>query len=170
MLHRPHNFVNFIRNVTCRYHADQLCIFQIGLIRRHASILIVPKCGARYKVHAFSNSQKVSASRGVGRHGDCRWTCASRFSDDAKSNKDKSEIKLAEEVQQRIIELNEEKLGKLKERVLDIEPIVTHEKEDGKGQAAKLVEKQPAESKEPSKDDVISKKGITIRTDLKMKY
>lgn len=165
MLHRPHNFINFIRNVTCRYHADQLCIFHVGLIRRHASILIVPKYGTRHKVHTFSNSQTVVANRKIGRHGDCRWTCATRFSsDDAKSNKDKSETKLAEEVQQRIIELNEEKLGKLKERVL--EPIISDEKEKGKGQAAKL-EKQSAESKEPSKDDIVLKKGTTIDDQFK---
>lgn len=158
MFHRPHNFINFIRNVTCQYHADQLCIFQIGLVRRHASILIVSKYGTQYKIHTFWNSQKVFANRKVSR--DCRWTCVTRFlSDDAKS-KDKSETKLAEEVQQRIIELNEEKLGKLKERVLDIEPVTSDEKKEG--QAAKLVEKQSAESKEPSKDDVILKKGITI--------
>jgi len=81
------------------------------------------------------------------------------LSDDAKF-KDKPEIKLAEEVQQKIIELNEEKLGKLKERVLDIEPITSDEKKEG--QTAKLVEKQSAEFKESSKDDVTSKKGITI--------
>ncbi|XP_011707607.1 PREDICTED: zinc transporter 9 [Wasmannia auropunctata] len=160
MLHRPHNLVNFIRNVTCRYRADQLCIFQIGLVRRHASILVVPKYGTRHKVHTFSNSQKVFANRKVGRHGEYRWTYATRFSsNDAKSNKDKSDAKLVEEVQQRIIELNEEKLGKLKERVLDIEPVIS-EKEERKGQAGKrekLIEKS-VESKEPSKDDVVSKK------------
>lgn len=159
MLHRSHNLINFIRNVTCQYHANQLCIFQIGVFRRHASILIVPKYGMQYKVHSFSNSQKVFANRKIGRHEDCRWTCVTRFfSDDTKSNKDKSE-KLVEEVQQRIIELNEEKLGKLKERVLDIEPIISDEKEEGKKLAAKHVEKQSAELKELSKDDVTSKKG-----------
>lgn len=169
MLHQSHNLVNFIRNVTCRYHADQLCIYQIGLIRRHASILIVPKYGTRYKVHVFSNSQKIFANRKIDRHGDCRWICMTRFSSDAKSNKDKPEVKLVEEVQQRIIELNEDKLGKLKERVLDVEPVVSDEKEKGKGQT-KLVEKQPGESKEQSlKDDVVSKKGMTINIDLSFK-
>ncbi|XP_011638830.1 zinc transporter 9 isoform X2 [Pogonomyrmex barbatus] len=157
MLHRPHNLANFVRNVICRYHVDQLCIFQIGLIRRHASILVVPKYGTRYKAYTFLNSQKIFTNRKIGRHEDCRWTCIARFlSDDAK---DKSDKKLAEDVQQRIIELNEEKLGKLKERVLDIEPVISNEKEDGKGQTAtKLAEKQSAEFKEPSKDDVMSKK------------
>lgn len=162
MLHRSHNLVNFIRT-TCRYHTDQLCIFQIGLIRRHASILIMPKYGTRYKVHMFSNSQKIFANRKTGRHGDCRWICATRFSSDsAKSNKDKPEVKLVEEIKQRIIELNEEKLGKLKERVLDVEPVISDEKEEGKRQTAKLVEKQPAESKEPSSKDDVLKKGMTI--------
>jgi len=171
MLHRPHNLVSFIRNVTCRYHADQLYIFQIGLIRRHSSILIVPKYGTQYKVHTFSNSQKVFANNRVDRLGDCRWICATRFSSsNAKSDKDKSDIKLAENVQQRIIELNEEKLGKLKERVLDIEPVISDEKEEGKGQTAKLIVKQSAESKESTKDDNASKKGIIINFDLNSNY
>ncbi|EGI57333.1 PREDICTED: zinc transporter 9 [Acromyrmex echinatior] len=152
MFHRPHNFINFIRNLTCRYHTDQLCIFQIGLVRRHASILIVPKYDIQYKVHTFSNSQKVFANRKVGKHRDCKWTCVTRFLSDAKS---KSETKITEEVQQRIIELNEEKLGKLKERVLDVKPVTSDEKKEA--QTGKLVEKQSAESKE-SKDDVVSKK------------
>ncbi|KAG5341286.1 ZNT9 protein, partial [Acromyrmex charruanus] len=152
MFHRPHNFINFIRNLTCRYHTDQLCIFQIGLVRRHASILIVPKYDIQYKVHTFSNSQKVFANRKVGKHRDCKWTCVTRFLSDAKS---KSETKIIEEVQQRVIELNEEKLGKLKERVLDVKPVTFDEKKEG--QTGKLVEKQSAESKE-SKDDVVSKK------------
>ncbi|XP_028046272.1 zinc transporter 9 isoform X2 [Monomorium pharaonis] len=163
MLHRPCNLVKFIRNVTCRYHADQLCIFQIGLVRRHASILIVPKYSTQHnKVH--TNSQvfefTVFANRKIGRHGDCRWICVTKLlSDDAKFNKDKSEAKLAEEVQQRIIELNEEKLGQLKERVLDIEPVVSKEKEEAaKGQAPKFVEKQTTEFKESLKNDVAPKK------------
>ncbi|XP_012054870.1 PREDICTED: zinc transporter 9 [Atta cephalotes] len=155
MFHRSHNFINFIRNVTCRYHTNQLCIFQIGLVRRHASILIVPKYDIQYKVHTFSNSQKVFANRKVSRHRDIKWTCMTRFlSDDAKSKN--KETKLVEEVQQRIIELNEEKLGKLKERVLDVEPTISDKKKEG--QTAKLVDKQSAESKESLKDDIISKK------------
>ncbi|KYM81222.1 Zinc transporter 9 [Atta colombica] len=155
MFHRSHNFINFIRNVTCRYHTNQLCIFQIGLVRRHASILIVPKYDIQYKVHTFSNSQKVFANRKVSRHRDIKWTCMTRFlSDDAKSKN--KETKLVEEVQQRIIELNEEKLGKLKERVLDVEPAISDKKKEG--QTAKLVDKQSAESKESLKDDIISKK------------
>lgn len=172
MLHQHHNLINFIRNVTCRYHVDQLYIFQVGLIRRHASILIVPKYGTRYKVHTFTNSQKIFANRKIGRHGDCRWAYAARFSsNDAKSNKDKPEVKLVEEVQQRIIELSEEKLGQLKERVLDIESVISDEKKDGKGQATKLVEEQSAESKELSKDDIVlSKKGMRMNTYLNSEH
>ena len=160
MFHRSHNFINFIRNVTCRYHTNQLCIFQIGLVRRHASILIVPKYDIQYKVHTFSNSQKVFANRKVSRHRDIKWICMTRFlSDDAKSKN--KETKLVEEVQQKIIELNEEKLGKLKERVLDIEPVISDNKKEGQTTKT-VVEKQSAESKESLKDDVISKKGIII--------
>jgi len=81
------------------------------------------------------------------------------LSDDAKSKN--KETKLVEEVQQKIIELNEEKLGKLKERVLDIEPVISDNKKEGQTTKT-VVEKQSAESKESLKDDVISKKGIII--------
>ncbi|KAL0118981.1 hypothetical protein PUN28_009543 [Cardiocondyla obscurior] len=167
MLHRPHNLVNFIRSVTCRYHADQLCILHVGLVKRHASILIVPKYGTQYKANAFLNSQKVFANRKVDRFGDCRWICTTKFlSDDGKSNKDKSEGK-TEEVQQRIIELNEEKLGKLKERLLDIEPVAFDEKKEEKDQVVKLGEKQSVEQKpkESLEDDVSKKVKKKVRVD-----
>ncbi|KAL0134757.1 hypothetical protein PUN28_001493 [Cardiocondyla obscurior] len=158
MLHRPHNLVNFIRSVTCRYHADQLCILHAGPVRRHASILIVPKYGTQHKVDEFLNSQKVFSNKKVGRHEDCKWICVTKFlSNDGKSNKDKSEVK-TEEVQQRIIELNEEKLGKLKERVLDIEPVAFDEKKEEKQSA----EQQPNKS---LKDDMSKKVKRKIRVD-----
>ncbi|XP_012227233.1 proton-coupled zinc antiporter SLC30A9, mitochondrial [Linepithema humile] len=161
MLHSSCNLLNFIRNVTCRYHADQSCIFHIGLSKRHASILIMPKYDTRYKVYTLINPQKIVANKKTLQYEDYRWIRTTRFlSDDVKS-KDKSdnETKLVENVQQRIIELNEEKLGKLKERVLNIEPISTiDEKEEGKEEATKLAVKQSTESKESSKDDATSKK------------
>ncbi|CAL1685358.1 unnamed protein product [Lasius platythorax] len=158
-MYRSYNHLNFIRNITCRYHADQLCIFQVGLSKRHASILIIPKYDTQYKVHVLSYSQKIFANKKISRHENGRWIDIARFSsDDAKTKKDKSEKRLAEDVQHKIIELNEDKLGKLKERVLDIEPIdSSDDKEKGK-EATKFAEKQSAESKETSKDDVMSKK------------
>lgn len=167
MLQRSCNLLNLIRNIN-RYHTDQLCIYQIGLSKRHASILIMPKYGTRYKIHMLSYSQRVLANKKMDMYEDCRWTCAKRFSSDSKPKKDKVEKKLNEESQQRVIELNEEKLGKLKERVLNIEPISsTDEREDEKVEITKFTEKEPAESKEPStKDDSISKKGNTSRVPI----
>ncbi|XP_032682993.1 zinc transporter 9 isoform X1 [Odontomachus brunneus] len=159
MLHRSYNLLNFIRNAS-RCHVDQLCVFQIGLIRRHASIFIIPKCGIRYKVCKFTSAQKIFINRKVDKHDDWRWIYMTRFlSDDTKTKKDKSEKILAEDSQQRIIELNEETLGKLKERVLDIEPIIpADKKEEETEETAKLTEKQSTESKESLKDDITLKK------------
>lgn len=160
-MYRSYNHLNFIRNITCRYHADQLCIFQVGLSKRHASILIMPKYDTQYKVHMLSYSQKIFANKKISRHENGRWIDIARFlSDDSKTKKDKSEKRLAEDVQDKIIELNEDKLGKLKERVLDIEPIDSSDDKEKEKEATKFAEKQSAESKEASKDDVMSKKGI----------
>ncbi|XP_072747668.1 proton-coupled zinc antiporter SLC30A9, mitochondrial [Anoplolepis gracilipes] len=158
-MYRSYNHINFIRNTTHRHDANQLfSIFQIGLNKKHASILIVPKYGTQCKVHMLSYSKSIFANKKIGRHEDGRWIGIARFlSDDVKSKKDKSEKKLAEDVQQKIIELNEEKLGKLKERVLDIELIDSSDDKE-KGKDAKFAEKQFAESKEMSKDDAMSKK------------
>lgn len=160
-MYRSYNHLNFIRNMTRQYHADKLCMFQIGLNKRHASILIIPKHDVQYKIQKFSYSQKIYTNKKIGRNEDGRWIGIAKFSsDEAKTKKDKSEKKLAEDVQQKIIELNEEKLGKLKERVLNIEPVdSSNDKEKGR-EATKFAEKQSVESKELSKDDVTSKKGI----------
>lgn len=161
-MYRSYNYLNFIQTITCRYQADPLYIFQIGINKRHASILIMPKYGTRYKVHMLSYSQKVCANRKVDRHESGRWISIARFfSDDAKI-KNKSEKRLAEDVQQTVVELKEEKLGKLKERVLDIELIDSNSDKEKGRETTKFVEKKSIESKELSKDDVMSKKGIII--------
>ncbi|XP_029173902.1 zinc transporter 9 [Nylanderia fulva] len=158
-MYRSYNHLNFIRSITCRYHADQLCIFQIGLSKRHASILIVPKYGAQCKVHVLSYSQNVFANKKIDKHENGRWINLARFlSDNAKSKKDDSETKLGQQVQQKIIELNEDKLGKLKERVLDIKPIDSSDDKEKEKEVTKFAERQSAESKESLKDDVLSKK------------
>lgn len=157
-MYRSYNYLNFIQTITCRYQADPLYIFQIGINKRHASILIMPKYGTRYKVHMLSYSQKVCANRKVDRHESGRWISIARFfSDDAKI-KNKSEKRLAEDVQQTVVELKEEKLGKLKERVLDIELIDSNSDKEKGRETTKFVEKKSIESKELSKDDVMSKK------------
>lgn len=155
-MYRSYNHLNFIRNITCRYHTDQLCIFQIGLSKRHASILIVPNYGAQCKVHMLSYSQNVFANKKIGWHENGRWIDLARFLSDNAKTKDDSEKKLSEDVQHKIIELNEEKLGKLKERVLDIKPFDSSKEKER--EAAKFADKQSAEFKESLKDDVMSKK------------
>lgn len=161
MWHRSYNLLNCIRH-TNQYHVDQLYIFQIGLIRRHVSIFVIPKYGTQCKVYKFKSPQKIFINGKVERYDDWRWIYMTKFiSDDAKTKKDKSGKILIEDSQQRIIELDEEKLGKLKERVLDIEPInPVDKKEEEAEEIAKLTERQSVESKETSKDDATLKKGI----------
>lgn len=167
MLYRSCNLLNFIRN-TSRYRADQLYVLQIGLISRHASIFVISKYGTQYKVCKFMNPQKTFINKKVEKYDDWRWICMTRFlSDDAKAKKDKSEKILIEDSQQRIIELDKGKLGKLKERILDIKPInLIDKKGEQTGEIAKLNEKQSTESKESSKDDLTLKKGIMLNTSL----
>lgn len=158
MLHRSYNFFNLVRN-TNRYHVDQFYIFHIGLIKRNASILI-SKHGIQYKVHKLLNSQKIFINKKLGRNENWRWGCITRFSsDNSKTKKDSSEKILTESVQQRIIELNEEKLGKLKERVLNVKPVDSEEGEE-KEKMAKLNGKQSTEYRGSPKEDAASKKGI----------
>jgi len=158
MLQRSRNLLSFTININ-RYDTAQLCI---GLTRKHANALIMPKYGTQYKVYKLFYSQRILANKKVDKYEDCRWTCMKRFSSDT-SKKNQLEKKVAEESQkQKITVLDEEKLGKLKERVLDIEPISSiDEKKDEKGETIKLVVKQLAESNEPTKDDTASKKGNT---------
>lgn len=170
MLHRSHYLLNLIRN-TNRYHIDQLCVLQIGLIRRHASLFIIPKYGTSYKVCKFTSAQKIFINEKIDRHDNWRWIYTSRFlSDDMKIKKDKSEKILDEDSQQRIIELDKEKLGKLKERVLDIEPIIpTNKKREEIGEAVKLIEKPSTDSKKSS-DDVTLKKGIILSISIYFQF
>ncbi|XP_014469178.1 PREDICTED: zinc transporter 9 [Dinoponera quadriceps] len=156
MLHRSYKFLNFIRSTSIRCNVDRLGVYQVEFIRRHASIFIIPKYGTRYKMCKFTSSQRILINGKVDKYDDRRSIYTTRFlSDDAKTKKDKSE-KIVGDSQQRIIELDEEKLGKLKERVLDIEPISPVDKSRVEtGETAKLAEKQSAESKESLKDDVL---------------
>lgn len=108
----------------------------------------MPKYGIPYKVHTLSTYTYICSNKRIDRYEDCRWTYLKRFlSDDTKTDK-----KSTEDVQQRIIELKEEKLGQLKERILDIE-IKSNEKE--KDKVTNIAEKQFVEF---SKNDAVSKK------------
>lgn len=128
----------------------------------------MPKYDTPYKVHTLINPPKIVANKKIVQYEYYKWIRSTRFSSDDAKTKNKSDKKLVEEVQQRIIELNEEKLGKLKERVLDIEPITSaiDEKEEVKIEATKLATKQSTESKELLKDDAVSKKGTTLHIGL----
>lgn len=109
----------------------------------------------------LSYSQKVFANKKIGRHENGSWI-ARFLSDNAKTKKDESEKRLSEDVQQKIIELNEEKLGKLKERVLDIKPLDSSDDKEKEREVTKFADKQSAEFKESLKDDVMSKKGMIM--------
>lgn len=132
MLHRSYSLLSFVRrNVNC-CRTDQFYIFQIGVAKRHTSILITPKF-----VHVISNSSRVcyrnEETLGIRR---LSFTAATRQAPkDEKETileSEKSTDKLEVDAQQKIIELNEDKLGQLKERVLSVELDVPVDKENKK--------------------------------------
>jgi len=166
MLQRSRNLLNFTININ-RYDTAQLCI---GLTRKHANALIIPKYGTQYTVYQLFYSQRILANKKVDKYKDCRWTCIKRFSSDTKIKKDQPEKKVIKDSQkQKVTVLDKEKLGKLKERLLDIEPIsCIDEQKDEK--ATKSVEKQLAESNELTKDDIASKKGNTASNCINLHF
>lgn len=167
MLHRSYSLLNVIQTIN-RYNIDQLFIYRTGAIRRHFSVVIKPKYSTRYNSHISSNSEKLFANDKVGRFGECRWTVVllSRSnSDNAKTRKDGQSTldeSATNNVQQRIIELNEEKLGQLKERALDVTPtdatvVEVKEKKDEEKVAASKVE-TPESTKEEASAKKVKKK------------
>ncbi|KAK2587085.1 hypothetical protein KPH14_002856 [Odynerus spinipes] len=166
MLHRSYSFLNFIRNAS--YHcADEVCIFQIGVTRRHFGASVIPKYGVRCKVHVISNSQSNFGHKKVGKITDLKWTCvitrraASSDSKGREGNRQSQEEKASfQDTQDRVIELNEEKLGKLKERILSVGVVgeTDEKKKNEPGKAAEILEKTKVEVKEISKEESTLKK------------
>ncbi|XP_046821599.1 zinc transporter 9 isoform X2 [Vespa crabro] len=166
MLHRSYTLLNFFRNISCHCTGEH-CIFQIGLSRRRSNILITPNHGVRCKVHVISNSQSNFGQKKAGKTGDLKWTCiiTRRTASDDIKGKGIGDLLQQEKIfiqdgQDRVIELNEEKLGKLKERPLNVEPVVETDDKKKKDpeKVAEFVDKPVIESKETAEEDITSKK------------
>lgn len=122
MLHRSYSLLSFLRRNVNGCWKEQFYLYQIGLAKRHTSTFIKQKF-----IRVISNSSKLCHNK----HADTRWMCAtSRLaSNDAKSksvvvekaSEVKAEPKADTPIIHRIVELNEENLGKLKERALNVE-------------------------------------------------
>ncbi|XP_035733125.1 zinc transporter 9-like isoform X2 [Vespa mandarinia] len=166
MLHRSYTLLNFFRNISCHCTGEH-CIFQIGLSRRRSNILITPNHGVRCKVHVISNSQSNFGQKKAGKTGDLKWTCiiTRRTASDDIKGKGIGDLLQQEKIfiqdgQDRVIELNEEKLGKLKERPLNVEPVVEidDKKKKDPAKVAEFIDKPVIESKETAEEDITSKK------------
>lgn len=135
MLHRSCNLRTFVRqNVVCHY-TDRRYIFEIGRAKRFASLFISSRSNCRYNgnvILGWLRPESHSKANLVG-YSNPRWRYidASNFSTKseesrndiqndkktARSEADQKILKAA--VTEKIIELNAEKLGKIKERPLD---------------------------------------------------
>ncbi|XP_001606946.2 zinc transporter 9 isoform X1 [Nasonia vitripennis] len=171
MLHRSYSLLSFLRRNTNGCCREQFYLYQIGLAKRHTSTFIKQKF-----IHVISNSSKLCHNK----HADTRWMCATArlASNDAKSKSEvvekAAEVKAEPEadaaITHRIVELNEENLGKLKERVLNVEAPApkTAEKEKEEVKVIKK-EKTKKEVKIAAAEEAASKKPPPkkkIRVDL----
>lgn len=165
MLQRSYSFLNFIRKIS-HHCADEVCIFQIGEAGRNFSTLVIPKYGVRCKVH-ITNSQSNFGHKKVGRTTDLKWTYVitrRAASSNAKGKEENQTIlekkATSQDSQDRVIELNEEKLGKLKERPLTLEVTsnVEDKKQNEQGKAPETSEKTKTETAEIPKEGILAKK------------
>lgn len=163
MLHRSYNILKFIQYNVNGCRREQFHIFQIGIAKRHTSTYIKQKL-----IHVISSSSKLCYNK----HVNPRWICSTASKSNAdkvkntiKNKKEKvlatdKEVKAdAQVVVQRVVELKEEKLGQLKERALDVEPVNL----DGnvKKESVKLItdEKVKKDDKKAVLNDKVIKKG-----------
>lgn len=119
MLHRSYSLLSFIRrNVTC-HCTDRFYVFHVGVTRRHASIFSTPKY-----VHVISNTQKTCNNPSPRKIGETQLIHASASRLATKEIEEKKTEKLEKVVKstlkQKVVELDGEKLGKVKERDLDV--------------------------------------------------
>ncbi|XP_033211950.1 zinc transporter 9 [Belonocnema kinseyi] len=164
MLHRSYSLLSFIRrNVTC-HCTDRFYVFHVGVTRRHASIFITPKY-----VHVISNTQKSYNNPSPRKIGETRWihASASRLATKeigGKKTTEKLEKVVKSTLKQKVIELDREKLGKVKERDLDVQ--VLSSQDDAKKEEKP---RKKEEKKEVGKEETpVAKKAAKkrMRVDL----
>lgn len=164
MLHRSYSLLKFIQCNVTGCSREQFHILQIGIAKRHTSTYIKKKL-----IYVISNSSKLCHNY----HVNPRWICSTtpkldtvKVKDTIK-NKNKKEKVLLNSDKAKVdfnavhkgVELNEDNLGKLKERHLDVEPIATAD--NLKKDTVTLItkEKVKKEEKKVVLDEKIKKKG-----------
>lgn len=170
MLYRSYSFLTFIRGNASSIYTDQLYELRIGLAKRHASICITPRFGTRYKLVTPRDSQKIYTKRKIDDIDNLRCALLATLraaSDDSKSRSDgSSEVKHEggkAQLQQKVIELDREKFGMLKERMLNVEapePDKTKKETEGKRTKSSDKGKQETSPEIAKKDETIAKKGL----------
>ncbi|XP_063982991.1 proton-coupled zinc antiporter SLC30A9, mitochondrial [Diachasmimorpha longicaudata] len=152
MLHRSCSF--FSRSKFSYCHLDQLFTLKIFVAKRHASILITPRNGNCYKLRLPRESKRICHKESNFFDKRCPSLSITRQSGDDSKTKNQEIPKLVKELtqtlQQKIVELNGgEKLGKLRERILEVESVVLAkkieaigDKIEGKNEGSKDTEKK----------------------------
>ncbi|XP_015515337.1 zinc transporter 9 [Neodiprion lecontei] len=167
MLHQSYGLQSFIRqNIVC-HHRNQCYIFLVGQTKRHASIFITSKANSKHNSNFVLNSPKLGLQHKLNiiAYVNPRWryVTASGLSsisdgetksgnDEKKRHFDADQKILKAAVKERIIELNAENLGKIKERPLDTE--------NNEEKAIKDTTKKPDKSKDATAREVSSSRPI----------
>ncbi|XP_051165947.1 zinc transporter 9 isoform X2 [Leptopilina boulardi] len=165
MLHRSYSLLSFIRrNVIC-HCADRLYVFHIGVAKKHTSIFITSKY-----VHVISKTQKIfnnNNNTSARKIGELRWIHASASRFIAGKIEEKSEKIVEQPLKQKVIEHDKKKLGKVKERDLEVKAANLEDivKKDEKFVKEKKKEEKIVE-KEIGKDENLIPKKVKKRVKL----
>ncbi|XP_058807370.1 proton-coupled zinc antiporter SLC30A9, mitochondrial [Phymastichus coffea] len=161
MLHRSYSLLSFIQRSVSSCHTGKFYILQVGFAKRHKSTFIRQKF-----IHLISSTSKVCHNK----HVDTRWIYTSsrlvfnntktKSQKEDKAVLNKTEQKQDADVTQRVVELKVENLGKLKERVLNVEAAAPATRTDDVKQDVKIITKEKSkkeEKKAPIEEAVVKK-------------
>ena len=177
MLYRSYSLLTFIRGNASTIYTDQLFELKIGLAKRHASVYITPKFGARLKLVATKDFQRVHNTKSINNIDNLQWISLATLRAASSDTKVPGDTGLAAEtkdpkvqLQQKIIELDSENLENIKERVLNVGPPETDNKsKDADGKKTKSIDKSKAEASIEAKS-VEAKNGKTFFLYSKIKF
>lgn len=161
MLHRSYSLLSFIRrNVIC-HCADRLYVFHIGVAKKHTSIFITSKY-----VHVISKTQKIFNNNNTSARkiDELRWIHASASRFIAGKIEEKSEKIVEQPLKQKVIEHDKKKLGKVKERDLEVKAANLEDivKKDEKFVKEKKKEEKIIEKEIGKDENLIPKKGMFL--------
>ena len=158
-------------------YTDQLFELKIGLAKRHASIYVIPKFGARFKLVAPKDFQRVHNKKSINNIDNLQWISLATLRAASSDTKAPGDTGLAAEtkdpkvmLQQKIIELDSENLENIKERVLNVEPPeIDNKSKDADGKKSKSIDKSKAEASSEA-SSVEAKKGKNLFFYTKIKF